>query len=317
MPAVTLPARTRGYSRAALAAAAQVPGPGSTTGRSCSRTAIRGGGSTPCASRRSSSARAWARSSSRTGACGDSGFRGRRSTGWSTSSSSPPRTAAARSSATPRTRCARRARSATARSSSCPDTARPTGSTTSAPAGRVRTLELPVPPAPHRDHRPDLDGCGRGRPRRRCRSSSSTTGPSTPTTPRSCSSSTTRSTSGRGAAVPRRAASAACPSATRRYSASARLQPRARRATCCRSCGATCRRPGGRWASGRASARSRSCTRTARTRVFGGLFLQSGSFFRQRFDQHESRFRALRPHRALRRARARAGAWDDTDPRHG
>ena len=48
--------------------------------------------------------------------------------------------------------------------------------------------------------------------------------------------------------------------------------------------------------------------------VLGGLFLQSGSFFRQRFDRHESRFpRFGRIARFVGRVLA-PDAWDDAVP---
>ena len=65
---------------------------------------------------------------------------------------------------------------------------------------------------------------------------------------------------------------------------------------------AASRRTAGGSAWGRASARSRCCTRTSATRRRStALLLQSGSFFRQRSDKQESRLPALPAHHALRR----------------
>ena len=46
--------------------------------------------------------------------------------------------------------------------------------------------------------------------------------------------------------------------------------------------------------------------------AFDGLFLQSGSFFRQRSDKQESSFRALPADHALRRHACCRGAGDET-----
>ena len=61
-------------------------------------------------------------------------------------------------------------------------------------------------------------------------------------------------------------------------------------------------------ADGREPRRARRAARALpRPGSFGGLFLQSGSFFRRRFDAHESGFAALRADHALRRRSVHGG----------
>ena len=109
----------------------------------------------------------------------------------------------------------------------------------------------------------------------------------------------------RGAAVPRRAAAAAG-RPERDLLGLGPLRPHARRrVAAARSARSTGDRSGWARASGALAALHAHWRDPG---IFGGLFLQSGSFFRRRFDSHESALPALRAHHALRLARCAAAA---------
>ena len=145
-------------------------------------------------------------------------------------------------------------------------------------------------------------------PSGRCRCSSSTTGPSTRSTRRCCACSTTSSTSARS----RRCARRCCrrPATATRPTRRRRATRTRSRASCCRRSRAARRPDRPPVLHGREPRRARRAARalSAHPASFGGLFLQSGSFFRRRFDKHESGFAALRADHALRRRRSHGGA---------
>ena len=100
------------------------------------------------------------------------------------------------------------------------------------------------------------------------------------------------------------------------YSASRALRARARRRSGCRR-SAAAPSPGAPVGLGREPRRARAPARAldATRGSSAACFLQSGSFFRRRFDSHESGFAPLRPHHALRLARrAAAGATPSAIP---
>ena len=184
-----------------------------------------------------------------------------------------------------RTTSSRPVRSARSRSSSSRSTShRPGSPTQESEPGRDPRAGALQPPAAH-DGRGDALVGGRDRPgQSRCRCSSSTTGPSTPSTRRSLR--LLDHLVAFGELPPLRAALLPPPlDRFETYSASARYAARSPR-NGCRRCRPSSGRPVGLGASLGALALLHA--HYAKRGCFGGLVLQSGSFFRRRFDSHES-----------------------------